>query len=78
MVFGTTTFKCDECGNRFVAMAAEWNATCFLIPMPCPRCGSRHTYPAGLSHFGGIFGPSSVYKSIWKSEDKIRKKDKKL
>jgi len=23
MVFGTTTFKCDECGNKFIGMAAE-------------------------------------------------------
>ena len=42
MVFGTTTFKCDNCGNKFIAPAAEWCATCFIAPMPCPKCGSKY------------------------------------
>ena len=66
MVFGTTTFKCDECGNQFVAMAAEWRATCFLIPMQCPQCGSCHTIPAGNE----IFRP--IYKKIWENGDKSK------
>lgn len=71
MVFGYKwTFKCDECGNRFTAPAVEWGATCFLTPMPCTKCGSRHTYPAGLLNLGGIFGPSSMYRSIWEYIDK--------
>lgn len=70
MVFGTTTFKCDECGNKFIAPAAEWCATCFIAPMPCPKCGSMHTYPAGLSNLGGVFGPNPVYRKIWESIDK--------
>ena len=41
MVFGTTTFKCDNCCNKFVAPAAEWCATCFIAPMPCPSCNDR-------------------------------------
>lgn len=69
MVFGTTTFKCDECGNKFVAPAAELNATVFLIPMPCPKCGSRHTYPVGASNLGGLFG-HGIYKKIWSHMDK--------
>lgn len=32
MVFGTTTFKCDNCGNKFIALAAGWCATCFIPP----------------------------------------------
>lgn len=68
MVFGTTTFKCDECGERFIATAMEWNATVFLTPMPCPKCGSMHTYPAGLTNFGGLFGPG-FYKKIWDSQE---------
>ena len=70
MVFVTTTFKCDECGNKFIASAAEWCATCFIAPMPCPKCGSMHTYPAGLSNLGGVFGPNPVYRKIWESVDK--------
>lgn len=69
MVFGTATFKCDECGNQFESLAAEWMATCFLTPMPCPKCGSRHTYPAGFANLGGIFGPG-IYKEIWETMDK--------
>lgn len=68
MVFGTTTFKCDECGNRFVGPAAEWCATVYIAPVRCSMCGSMHTYPAGIGNFGGIFGPG-FYKKIWDSMD---------
>lgn len=71
MVFGTTTFKCNECGTRFVSTAMEWNATVFLAPMPCPKCGSVHTYPAGIGNFYGIFG-AGMYKLIWKQLDNRR------
>lgn len=70
MVFGTAKFKCDECGECFVSTAMEWNATVFLAPMPCPKCGSMHTYPAGLTNLGGVFGPNPVYRKIWESIDK--------
>lgn len=70
MVFGTAKFKCDECGERFVSTAMEWNATVFLAPMPCPKCGSMHTYPAGQTNLGGVFGPNPVYRKIWESIDK--------
>lgn len=33
MVFGTTRFRCNECGNRFVSTAMEWCATAFLTPI---------------------------------------------
>lgn len=69
MVFGTTTFKCNECGDRFVSTAMEWNATVYLTPMPCPKCGSMHTYPATLSNAGGVLGPG-FYRKIWEQVDK--------
>lgn len=73
MVFGTTTFKCDECGNRFVAPAAEWCATVYIAPAKCPKCGSMHTYPVEISNLGGLFG-SGFYKKIWDSQDANSKK----
>ena len=69
MVIGTTTFKCDECGNKFKALATEWCATCYIAPMRCPKCGTMHTYPVGINNLGGILGPDSVYRKIWKSQD---------
>ena len=68
MVFGTTTFKCDECGNKFIGMAAEWNATALIAPMRCTKCGSMHTYPAGFWNPSGLFGPG-IYNKIWESQD---------
>ena len=70
MIFGyKCAFKCDECGNRFMAPAAELCATCFLTPMPCTKCGSMHTYPAGLWNLRGVFGPGP-YRAIWEFIDK--------
>lgn len=68
MVFGTTTFKCDECGNSFETFAVEWRATCFLSPMPCTKCGSIHTMPASASMF-----VKSVYQKIWAEMDKKKR-----
>ena len=68
MVFGTTTFKCDECGNRFVGPATEWCATVYIAPVRCPKCGSMHTYPVALSNLWGILTPET-YKKIWESID---------
>lgn len=62
MILGTTTFKCDNCGERFKGVAAEWNATAYIAPVRCPKCGSMHTYPANL---GGVFGPPPTYMTIW-------------
>ena len=39
----------------------------------CPKCGSMHTYPAGVSNLGGLFGPG-FYKKIWDSQDMNNKK----
>lgn len=65
MISGITRFKCDRCGKKFMAFAAEWNATAFIAPMPCPNCGSIHTYPANLMNLGGILGPGPIYRKIW-------------
>lgn len=69
MIWGFTYFKCDKCGNRFKSLAAEWNATAFIAPMPCPDCGSIHTYPANLINLGGILGPGLIYRKIWAGYD---------
>lgn len=60
MVFVTTRFRCNECGTRFVSTAMEWYATVFLAPMPCPKCGSLHTYSIGFTNLGGILGANPV------------------
>ena len=69
MVFGTAKFKCNNCGKRFISTAMEWNASKFLMPMPCPKCGSLHTYPFGINNFWGVTGPG-LYKKIWEINDK--------
>ena len=69
MVFGKAEFKCDDCGKLFVAPAAEWMATVLLAPMPCPKCGSMHTYPAGITNAGSVFG-LDTYRKIWEIMDK--------
>ncbi len=68
MLRGTTTFVCDNCGNKFKGMDIEWMATAFSQPMKCPQCGSCHTRPSSL------FGSNrSVYKEIWKQMDETHK-----
>ena len=48
MLLGKIEFKCTACGPKFEGMAAEYRATRYMHPMPCPKCGSKHTRPAGL------------------------------
>lgn len=67
MVFGTAKFKCDNCGERFEGVAVEWNATAYIAPVRCPKCGSMHTYPANIMNLGGVFGPPPFYRAIWKN-----------
>ena len=76
MVFGTTQFKCDECGNKFEGLAMEYCASAITAPVPCPKCGSMHTYPAGALSIFNLIGPSPIYKMIWKREDEWRKDNK--
>lgn len=71
MIFGITTFKCDNCGHTFRGVAAEWCCTSITAPVQCPHCGSMHTYPAGF--LSGIFGPDSIYRDIWRQYDEADK-----
>ena len=66
MLLGKIKFKCTACGHKFEGMAAEYRATRYVHPMPCPKCGSKHTRPAGL--MGLLDTP--VYKKIWSELDK--------
>lgn len=69
MVYGTTTFKCDECGNQFESLAAEMGPIAVLTPMPCPNCGGCHTYPVGT-----VF--CDFYRKIWETMDKKTNKSR--
>ncbi len=66
MIFGTTKFKCDNCGKTFRGVSGEWQGTAYVAPVRCPSYGSWHTMPKG---FFGLFTNKSVYKKIWKSID---------
>ena len=61
MIFGITKFKCDNCGNVFRGLSAEWRCTVYVAPNRCPSCGSWHTMPKGSD--------KEVYKTIWESID---------
>lgn len=69
MIFGTTTFKCNNCGECFDGIAAELCATTCIAPVKCPKCEGMHTYPIGIRNFMGILGPNSIYKKIWSTMD---------
>ena len=66
MLRGITKFKCDDCGHTFKALDIELAATVYSQPMPCPKCGSRHTMP--VSFFGCT--DRKTYKEIWEMMDK--------
>lgn len=65
MLRGKCIFKCDDCGHRFEDWDTEWAATIFTYPMPCPKCGSRHTYPAG----GMSWLSKHLYRYLWGKTD---------
>ena len=46
------------------------------VPMPCPNCNSRHTYPSNWRILGFYpFGNNhEVYKRIWERMDKEESK----
>jgi len=69
MLRGMTSFKCDDCGNTFMGLDIEWNASAFSQPMKCPKCGSMHTYPSSSM--------KSIYREIWKYVDTLLSGDKK-
>lgn len=66
MIRGMKQFKCDDCGHVFKAPDIEWQATAYSQPMPCPKCGSRHTMPKSL--FG--FVDKGAYRRIWAQMEK--------
>lgn len=39
MFRGTTTFKCEKCGHKFVGPDTELGATVLTAPLTCPECG---------------------------------------
>lgn len=61
MIRGTTLFICTECKKVFLAPDVEYGAMAFSVPMPCERCGSRHTMP--MWHRLA----KSVYEKIWET-----------
>ena len=65
MLRGKKTFKCDNCGHTFKAFDIELAATVYSQPMPCPKCGSRHTMPKTLLSFM----EKGVYRKIWEQID---------
>ena len=66
MLRGITKFKCDNCDHTFKAFDIELAATVYSQPMPCPKCGSRHTMP--VSFFGCT--DRKTYMKIWEMMDK--------
>lgn len=69
-------FKCDDRDNTFRALNIEYGATVMSVPMPCPNCNSRHTYPPYWRILGFYpFGDNrKVYKRIWGRMDKEESK----
>ena len=67
MLRGKKTFKCDDCSHTFEALDIEWRATAYSQPMPCPKCGSRHTMR--VSFFGST--DRETYKKIWEMNDTL-------
>jgi transcription elongation factor Elf1 len=64
MLRGKTKFKCAECDKTFSALDMEFMATAFSAPVKCPKCGSMHTCPEGVSS-----SEIEVYREIWKKMD---------
>lgn len=75
MVFGTSKFKCSECGCHFEGIAAEYHCCDIIAPCQCPECGSWHTFPYEESFLRKLLKiekepkPDILYKSIWKEID---------
>lgn len=64
MLLEKKNFKCVKCGNKFSALDLEFMATVFSAPEKCPKCGSMHTCPEGVSS-----SEIEVYREIWKKMD---------
>ncbi len=75
MVRGMTFFRCYDCENVFEGLDIEYGMTAFSQPMPCHKCGSRRTYPTGISSITPIIRDINllqkkltkvpIYKKIW-------------
>jgi DNA-directed RNA polymerase subunit RPC12/RpoP len=65
MYRGMITFVCHDCGNEFEGMDTEWAGTAYTCPVPCPKCGSRHTRPKSLLSMN-----LPIYRKIWREIDK--------
>ena len=76
MIRGYMNFRCNDCNNTFRALNIEYGATVMSVPMPCPKCNSRHTYPPSWQILGFCpFGNDrKVYKRIWERMDKEKSK----
>ena len=76
MIRGYINFRCDNCNNTFRALNIEYGATVMSVPMPCPNCNSRHTYPPnwGILGFYPFGNNRKVYKRIWERMDKEESK----
>lgn len=59
MIRGTKLFKCNKCGNKFLAPDIEFQATILTTPQRCPKCESIRTSP-WLS-----FWNKKAYEKIW-------------
>ena len=76
MIRGYMKFRCDDCNNPFRALDIEYGATAMSVPMPCPNCNSRHTYPHSW-HILGFYplgNRPEVHKRIWERMDKEESK----
>ena len=51
--------------NVFEELDIEDNATAYSQPVPCPKCGSRHTMPKSLLSFM----EKGAYRKIWEQID---------
>ena len=71
MIRGYMNFRCDDCNNTFRVLDIEYGATVMSVPMPCPNCNSRHTYPPSWRILGFYpFGNNrDIYKNIWEEMD---------
>lgn len=65
MLLGAIKFKCTTCGHKFEGVATEYRATRYVYPIVCPKCGSKHTRPAGLARLLDTF----EYRKIWRELD---------
>lgn len=76
MIRGYINFRCNDCNNTFRAINIEYGATVMSVPMPCPNCNSRHTYPLCwyILGFYPLGNKREVYKRIWERMDKEESK----